>query len=148
MGIPAVFGKQSLQQPCVVKDRNNSGVTQTVNNNEIWIAASGNPDGYEHVFSVDNMWRKNRLQLSNGVGVDLNRNYPVGWTSGCSGSTSHSSETYKGPSAGSEVETQTMMAWGNDRRFAKVIDFHSSGREILWDYDPDCATHPFDNLQK
>ncbi|NQZ10210.1 MAG: hypothetical protein HRT35_23920, partial [Algicola sp.] len=56
--------------------QNNNAVTQAVNNNEIWIAANWNPDGYEHVFTVDNMWRKNRRQLSNGVGVDLNRNYP------------------------------------------------------------------------
>jgi hypothetical protein len=41
-----------------------------------------------------------------------------------------------------------MMAWAQDRRFTKVLDFHSSGREILWDYDPDCAKHPFDAHQK
>ncbi|MFT5756503.1 MAG: hypothetical protein ACI9LM_001221 [Alteromonadaceae bacterium] len=126
----------------------NEQVTQAVNNNEIWIAANWNPDGYVHVFTVDNMWRKNRRQLSNGIGVDLNRNYPVGWSTSCSGSSSHSSQTYKGTSPASEVETQTMMAWGNDRRFSKVIDFHSSGREILWDYHPSCATHPFDDHQK
>lgn len=126
----------------------NADVTRAVNDNEIWIAANWNPDGYVHVFTVDNMWRKNRRVMSNGVGVDLNRNYPVGWSTRCSGSTSHSSQTYKGPSAASEVETLTMMAWANDRRFTKVLDFHSSGREILWDYDPDCATHPFDAHQK
>lgn len=126
----------------------NASVKQAVDNSEIWIAANWNPDGYVHVFTSDNMWRKNRRQMSNGTGVDLNRNYPVGWSTSCSGSTSHSSETYKGPSAGSEVETQTMMAFGQDRRFSKVIDFHSSGREILWDYHPSCATHPFDNHQK
>jgi len=127
---------------------NNADVTRAVNDNEIWIAANWNPDGYVHVFEVDNMWRKNRRVMSNGVGVDLNRNYPVGWDTSCSGSTTHSSQTYKGPSAGSEVETQTMMAWANDRRFTKVIDFHSSGREVLWDYHPSCATHPFDDHQK
>lgn len=126
----------------------NSEVTNAVNNNEIWIAANWNPDGYVHVFEVDNMWRKNRHVMSNGIGVDLNRNYPIGWNSSCSGSTTHSSQTYKGPSEGSEVETQTMMAWADDRRFTKVIDFHSSGREVLWDYHPSCATHPFDNHQK
>ena len=126
----------------------NTAVTNAVNNNEIWIAANWNPDGYIHVFEVDNMWRKNRRVMSNGIGVDLNRNYPIGWNTSCSGSTTHSSQTYKGPSAGSEVETQTMMAWANDRRFTKVIDFHSSGREVLWDYHPSCATHPFDAHQK
>jgi len=126
----------------------NAEVTQAVNNNEIWIAANWNPDGYVHVFEVDNMWRKNRKVLTFATGVDLNRNYPVGWNTSCSGSTSESSQTYKGTEQGSEVETQTMMAWANDQRFAKVIDFHSSGREVLWDYHPSCASHPFEDYHR
>ena len=126
----------------------NSDVTQAVNNNEIWIAANWNPDGYAHVFEVDNMWRKNRKVLTYATGVDLNRNYPVGWNTSCSGSTSESSQTYKGTEQGSEVEIQTMMAWANDQRFAKVIDFHSSGREVLWDYHPSCANHPFEDYHQ
>ena len=39
-----------------------------------------NPDGYNHVFTVDNNWRKNRRVLPGGIGVDQNRNYPQGWT--------------------------------------------------------------------
>jgi hypothetical protein len=53
-----------------------------------------------------------------------------------------SSLTYKGPSAASEVETQTMMAFSADRRFARVIDFHSFGEEVVYGYL--CSTaHPF-----
>jgi hypothetical protein len=87
------------------------------------------------------MWRKNRRVFTDGVGVDQNRNYSQGWGTSCAGSTSTSSETYKGPSAASEAETQTMMVWSQRERFAKVIDYHSYGREVLYAYR--CLSHPF-----
>ena len=116
-------------------------ITSAVDGHEIWIAPTWNPDGYNHVFTTDNMWRKNRRVFSNGVGVDQNRNFPQGWGSSCAGSTSVNSETYKGPSAASEAETQTLMTWSQAERFAKVIDYHSSGREVLSAYR--CLSHPF-----
>jgi hypothetical protein len=120
----------------------NPTITAAVNLKEIWIAPVWNPDGYEYVFNTDNNWRKNRRPVGGGaIGVDLNRNYPLGWSSACAGSTTPSSQTYKGPSAASEAETQTMLAFGNDRHFEKVMDFHSYGQETLWGYQ--CLLHPF-----
>jgi carboxypeptidase T len=116
-------------------------ITAAVDSHEIWIAPLWNPDGYNYVFTANNMWRKNRRPFASASGVDQNRNYPQGWSTGCAGSTSVSSETYKGPSAGSEAETQTMMIWSGAERFAKVLDYHSSGREVLYGYR--CLSHPF-----
>ena len=94
------------------------------------------------MFSLpDNLWRKNRRVFAGGVGVDQNRNYAQGWGASCSGSTSVTSETFKGPSAASEAEAQTMMTWSRRERFAKVLDYHSTGREVLYSYL--CLTHPF-----
>lgn len=118
-------------------------IRDLVDSHEIWIAPVWNPDGYNHVFTVNNMWRKNRRVFAQGVGVDQNRNYPLGWERPCSGTTNPGSETYKGPSAGSEAETQTLMTWSRDVRFAKVIDYHSSGRETLYAYN--CTSHPFES---
>ncbi len=115
-------------------------ITQLVDASEIWIAPVWNPDGYEYVFNVDNLWRKNRHVFPGGVGVDQNRNYPFGWSAPCAGSSSVSSDDYKGPSPGSEAETMTMMAWSQAERFAKVIDYHSFGREVLYEYA--CLSHP------
>jgi carboxypeptidase T len=115
-------------------------ITAAVDNYEIWISPNWNPDGYNHVFTVDNLWRKNRHVFPGGIGVDLNRNYPFGWTAPCSGSTSASNDTYKGPSAASEAETITMLAFHADRHFAKMIDYHSTGKEVLWNYN--CLAHP------
>lgn len=118
-------------------------ITGLVDAYEIWIAPVWNPDGYEYCYYHDNWWRKNRHPFTGGTGVDQNRNYPPGWSSTCSGSTSPSSETYKGPSAASEAETQTMMAWTYDQRFDKLLDYHSYGREALHGYA--CWSHPFDS---
>ncbi|MFO7676778.1 MAG: M14 family zinc carboxypeptidase [Thermoplasmatota archaeon] len=120
-------------------------ITSLVNEYEIWISPVWNPDGYEYVFNVNNMWRKNRQYFPQygSYGVDLNRNYDFGWYGSCSGSTSPTSETYKGPSPSSEAETQTMIPFSNDRYFAKVIDYHSYGREVLYGYHPSCHNHPF-----
>ncbi|MHC4682149.1 MAG: M14 family zinc carboxypeptidase, partial [Planctomycetota bacterium] len=54
-------------------------ITALVNEYEIWVVPVWNPDGYEYVFTNDNYWRKNRHDFGDGVGVDLNRNYPFGW---------------------------------------------------------------------
>jgi predicted deacylase len=118
-------------------------ITALVDAYEIWVAPVWNPDGYEHVFRADNFWRKNRRVFSpgDGVGVDLNRNYPVGWDAGCGGGTVPTSETYRGPEPASEAETQTMVAFGRDRRFAKVADLHSAAREVR--YASGCLFHPF-----
>ena len=120
---------------------NDPDITTAVDDYEIWISPVWNPDGYEHCYYYDNWWRKNR-NLPDGV--DLNRNYPFGWDSWCSGSTDPYSETYKGPSTASEAETQTMMVFTDDRHFAKVLDYHSHGREVLYGYC--CHSHPFSSF--
>ncbi len=63
----------------------------------------------------------------------MNRNYDLGWGK-CGGSTQKDSETYKGPSELSEVESQTIVALSKDYSFAKVLDFHSYGRQVLTAY--------------
>lgn len=113
-------------------------ITAAVDNYEIWISPIWNPDGYVYMFNYDNYWRKNRAPPD---GVDLNRNYPLGWDSAGGGSTNPYDETYKGPSPASEAETQTMMVFGNDRHFSKIIDYHSYGREVLYAYV--YLSHPF-----
>lgn len=118
-----------------------AAITAAVDANEIIIAPVWNPDGYVHVFEVDNLWRKNRRVFSNGIGVDQNRNYPQGWDAPCGGSSFPSSQTFRGDAPASEAETLTMMALTDEYRFAKVIDFHSFGREVLHSYS--CSNHPF-----
>lgn len=85
--------------------------TYLINNRQIYIVPVMNPDGYKYNEanspSGGGMWRKNRRNNSDSDGVDLNRNYGYQWGYDNIGSSSvPSSETYRGPSAFSEPETQ------------------------------------------
>ncbi|QSB06841.1 M14 family zinc carboxypeptidase [Natronoglycomyces albus] len=88
-------------------------VTDLLDSTEIWIVPIANPDGVDIVASGGNqplLQRKN-ANTSYGnctgtrIGVDLNRNHNFKW--GGAG-TNPCGETYQGPSAGSEPETQAL----------------------------------------
>ena len=115
-------------------------IQAVVDSNELYFVPCVNPDGTDHVWTTDNLWRKNRRNNGSGVyGVDNNRNYPFNWSASCGGSTTTSSETYRGPSAGSEPETKTMMAAVKALSPDRYIDFHSYGQDVLFPYGP-CIT--------
>lgn len=92
-----------------------------------------NPDGYEYSWTNNRYWRKNRRNNGNGTfGVDLNRNFAKGW-GGAGSSSNTNSDTYRGPSAFSEPETNGFQQWlGTIPPVAGYIDFHSYGQYILW----------------
>jgi carboxypeptidase T len=91
---------------------------------DIWVMPHANPDGH-HV--VENGAGTPRTQRKNAdkddgctayppsdssqFGTDNNRNFPFKWNFGCSGCSSPSpcSLVYRGPSAGSEEETQAIV---------------------------------------
>lgn len=68
-------------------------LTRFVNSNEIYFVPIVNPDGYNYVFTKNRAWRKN---LREGHGVDLNRNFDIGWYTKCSGSSDKNAIDYKG----------------------------------------------------
>lgn len=109
-------------------------VTRWVEGNEIWVVPMLNVDGSNKVWTSDSMWRKN---VKNGHGVDINRNYPYAWgaCNGSSGSTS--SDTYRGPSAGSEPETQALMSLVARVQPVFDISFHSYSELVLYPYGCD-----------
>ena len=121
-----------------------SRITNLVNNREIWIVPSVNPDGSEYDIATGSYrsWRKNRQPNSGSsyVGTDLNRNWSYNW--GCCGgsSGSTSSDTYRGPSAFSAPETQALRNFVNSRVVGGVqqikanIDFHTYSELVLWPY--------------
>ena len=73
-------------------------------------------------------------------GVDLNRNFEQGWFSSCSGSTTETSNTYKGVAPCSTPECAALTKMGEALRFEKFMDFHSTGREVLANYR--CTDYP------
>jgi hypothetical protein len=117
---------------------------------EIWCVPLANPDGLHNFMHVSTGGRKNGRdtnhngRIDRNDGVDLNRNYPYRWHSlgekGSSGKPSHG--RYRGPSAGSEPETQAVMRLADRERFAALITYHTSGCKILVPYTIDNARNP------
>ena len=113
-------------------------IKNLVDNREFFIIPCMNADGWEYNRSTNpnggGGWRKNRKNFGANYGVDLNRNWGVRWAdcagamgaSSC-GSNSPSTETYWGPSAFSEPETQAVRAFAKTRNFAIFLDQHAFG---------------------
>ena len=100
-----------------------------VDSNEIWVVPMLNVDGNAKVWKGSNMWRKN---TNYGHGVDINRNYPYQWGT-CNGSSgSPWSNTYRGPTAGSEPETKALMNLVKDIRPVFDISYHAYSELVIY----------------
>jgi carboxypeptidase T len=117
---------------------NEPALTNLVDHREIWVLPSVNPDGGEFDVASDSYayWRKNlRPNPDGSFGVDLNRNYGYRWGC-CDGSSDWpGADTYRGPAAFSEPETQAVrdfvLAHGD---IIAAISFHAYGELILYPY--------------
>ncbi len=113
--------------------------TEILDGREIWFLPVFNPDGYEYNRQTNpnggGMWRKNRRS---GGGVDLNRNWGYMWGYDDDGSSPYSSdETYRGPAAFSEPETQAVRDFITGRDFSFIINAHTYGNWWLYPYGYD-----------
>lgn len=113
-------------------------VQNLVDQSEIWIVPLLNPDGLEYSIHFYRYWRKNRRDNGDGTyGIDLNRNYGYQWGIDNIGSSPYTfSNTYRGPSAFSEPETQAIRDLYAQRNFSALISYHSFSQVILypWGY--------------
>ncbi|MEV4756640.1 M14 family zinc carboxypeptidase [Micromonospora sp. NPDC049559] len=115
-------------------------ITRLVDTTELWFLPVANPDGYDYTFTPDNrLWRKNLRdnngdgKITNGDGVDINRNFDFKWGYDNEGSSPDpADETYRGPGPNSEPEAQAM-----DRLFRRVgfeffVNYHSAAELLLY----------------
>lgn len=106
-------------------------VSDWINNSEIWVIPMLNVDGNNRMWTRDRWWRKN---TRGGHGVDLNRNYPYAWNK-CRGSSgSRFSQTYRGPSPGSEPETKAMMNFISRVRPVFDISYHAYSELVIYPF--------------
>ena len=121
--------------------RRDPEVTRWVDGLELWVVPIVNPDG-NWMFLEESRFagRKNGRDTDlDGFsdpfeGVDLNRNYPLGWgkTPGSSGVTGN--KYYRGPHPLSEPESWAMAALADRRHFAAAISFHTVGNAVFVPY--------------
>ncbi len=128
--------------------------TKIVDSTELWFVISANPDGYDYTFTPGNrLWRKN-LRDNNGDGkitsadgVDPNRNFPYKWGYDDEGSSPDpTSETYRGPSAGSEPETKALDSFEKRVHFNYAINYHSAAELLLYGVGWQVATPTPDDV--
>ncbi len=110
----------------------NPDVQRLVDELEWHIIPMVNPDGYEHTWIVDRLWRKNRRDNGGGVfGVDLNRNWSVGF--GGEGSSSNpSSNVFSGPAPFSEPGVAAIRDYVVSRPHIRGhFDVHNFSQAVL-----------------
>ncbi len=108
-----------------------SAVRDFVDSTELWVVPVVNPDGYQYSWSSDRYWRKNRR---GGFGVDLNRNFSVGWGSGSSNR--QRAQDYRGEREFSEPESAALRDLAKREQIALHVDFHAYSQLLLypWNY--------------
>ncbi len=100
-------------------------VTAALTKNTLYLVPCLNPDGFEYSRTHFSFWRKNRRDNKNGTyGVDLNRNFSVGYTK----VSDTSSNVYSGPEPFSEPETKAIKEFVDTHANITIaLDYHSQG---------------------
>ncbi len=103
----------------------NSAITNLINNSEIYIMPTMNPDGNE------------RRTRGNGNNVDLNRDFP-------DFSTSDNVNSWNNR----EIETKAIMQFQKQRNFSLSTNFHTGAEVVNYPWDTAEEPHPYDALVK
>ena len=122
-------------------------MTNLIDKREIFVLPMVNPDGAEFDIRGDSpykWWRKNRQGKDSPrvYGVDLNRNYGHRW-GGQGSSANPISETYRGPYAFSEPETQVVKSFIEAHKNLKILlSYHAFGELVLFPWG-----HTYDSIE-
>ena len=135
----------------LLEHRNDADVKKYISTLDIYIAPMANPDGSEFDIKTGSYqyYRKNMAKNAGGSrGVDLNRNFDSWWCES-GASTYPGSDTYCGPKAFSEVESQNIKRFFEARRNLKThITYHSYASEILYPWGGNDADVPEEKDKK
>lgn len=112
----------SLVEELLAKYGTDAQITELINNTEIYVMPSMNPDGSEN----RTRWNANFR--------DLNRNFPD--------FTADIENTVEGR----EVETAAIMKFQATRNFALSANFHGGAEVVNYPWDTTDEKHPLDNL--
>lgn len=106
-----------------------------IDNREMYFIPVVNPDGYVYNQQTDpnggGLWRKNRKQVGNCFGIDLNRNYSFGWGLDSGSSNDPCTNTYRGEAPFSEPESQAVRDLIMETNPAIAFSMHTFGDVFL-----------------
>ncbi len=117
----------------------------------VYIIPMDNPDGvtisqYGYKKISDKKFRKRVKKLkhneewkANARGVNLNDNFPAGFRKGKHRKPDYM--RYSGKKAGSEKETKALMAFINQVNPQAVMNLHSTGSIVYWDFNVEDKLH-------
>ena len=119
----------------------NPKILKTLTKNTLYIVPCVNPDGFEYSRNHFSFWRKNRRDNGDGTfGVDLNRNFSVGYQK----SKDTASNVYSGPEPFSEPETKAMKDFVDSHENITIaLDYHSQGN-VFFPAHKFCHEHEID----
>ncbi len=129
-------------------------LTDLVDSTELWFVPVANPDGYDFTFTPGNRnWRKNLRdnngdgRITQGDGVDLNRNAPTRWSYDDEGSSSVLiSETFRGTRPASEPELRALDRLLRRVDFEFLLNYHSAAEQLLYGTSWQVATRTPDDV--
>ena len=123
--------------------------TSILDDVSIWFIPMVNPDGITiQQTGVNHLPKKLQKQIiqmnngckdfsrwkANGIGIDLNRQYPAGWTD-IKGSVSKPSyQLYKGKFPLEAAEVKSVVKFTRKIKPLAALSYHSSGRVLYWEF--------------
>ena len=123
--------------------------TDVLNEVSIWVIPMLNPDGVSiqqnkinmfpsehqnHLMFMNEGWDHYIRWKSNGMGVDLNRQYPAGWEKIQQKPNWPSYQFYKGRAPMEAEEVVAVMNFVEEIQPIVALSYHTAGREIFWRY--------------
>ncbi|MED3690470.1 M14 family zinc carboxypeptidase [Peribacillus butanolivorans] len=115
----------------------------------IWFIPMLNPDGVSiqqgdlsnlNFLEKAGVWRMNRYSTNwsrwkaNAKGIDLNRQYPIGWEEVMSDAKKPTYQFYKGEQPLEATEVKALADFTKKVDPTIAVSYHTSGREIFWHY--------------
>jgi g-D-glutamyl-meso-diaminopimelate peptidase len=123
--------------------------TNILNEVSIWFIPMLNPDGVtiqqnflekfpsyhqKHLLAMNEGLDNFERWKANGLGVDLNRQYPAGWENLNDQPDSPSYQFYKGGKPLEAKEVKVLKQFIHDINPVIAVAYHSSGEEVFWNY--------------
>ncbi len=114
---------------------------------DVWLLPCANPDGRQHVLTVDDLWRQNRRDNPGTTceGVDVNRNCDIVWgVTTTNTSCNPCFNTFLGADRFSEPESRNIKDLCDTQRIDVFLDVHSFSELVLfpWGHATTQTTDP------